>query len=82
MLTITFTTKLRQQESFHYVESVRIRSYSGPFFSGFRLSIASYSVQMRENTDLQNFEHGRNVRDTNLVQKSLESTTNIDPKII
>ena len=45
----------------HCVKNIRIRSYSGPYFPPFGLNterereirISPYSVQMRENTDLQ-----------------------------
>ena len=41
---------------YHCVKSVRIRSYSGPYFPGFGLNTeivrtSPYSVRMRENTD-------------------------------
>ena len=39
---------------FHCVNSVRIRSYSGPYFLAFGL----YSVQTREYTDQNNSEYG------------------------
>ena len=52
----------------HCVKSVRIRSYSDPHFTAFRLnteteygekrSISPYSVRMRENTDQNNSEYG------------------------
>ena len=42
----------------HCVKSVRIRSFSGPYFPAFRLSISPYSVRMRENTDQKNSEYG------------------------
>ena len=44
---------------FHCVKSVRIRSYSGSYFPAFGLRISPHSVQMRENTDQNNSEHGR-----------------------
>ena len=46
------------------VKSVRIRSFSGPFFSLIRteygeiLRICPYSVQLQENTDQKNYEYG------------------------
>ena len=49
--------------TFHCVKSVRIWSYSGPYFPAFGQNteryggISPYSVQIRENTD-QNFEYG------------------------
>ena len=33
------------------VKSVRIRSFSGPYFPAFGLNISPYSVRMRENTE-------------------------------
>ena len=44
LLPIIFSKIL---EKIHYVKSVRIRGYSGP-----------YSVQMRKNTDQNNSEYG------------------------
>ena len=49
-----------------YVKSVRIQSFSGPYFSAFGLnterygvrSIFPHSVKMRENTDQKNSEYG------------------------
>ena len=40
----------------HCVKSVRIRSFSGPFFFAFGLN--AYSVRMRENTDQKNSKYG------------------------
>ena len=45
-------------EHVHCVKSVRIWSYSGPYFNEFGLSISPYSVRMRENTDQNNSEYG------------------------
>ena len=42
----------------HYVKSVRIRSYSGPYFSTFALNTERYG-KMRENTDQNNSEYGQ-----------------------
>ena len=54
----------------HCVKSVRIRSYSGPYFPAFRLKtdilcISPYSVRMQENTDQNNFEYGHFSRSKN-----------------
>ena len=47
----------------HYVKSVRIRRFSGPYFPAFRLNteiyspysvLSPYSVRMRENTEEEN----------------------------
>ena len=48
----------------HYVKSVGIRSYYGPYFPAFGLNTErfSYSVQMRENTDRNNSEYGNFLR--------------------
>ena len=51
---IHLTEKISNQ--LHCVKSVRIRSFSGPYFPAFglnteRKSISPYSVGMRENTD-------------------------------
>ena len=42
----------------HLVGSVRIRSFSGPYFPVFGRSISPYSIQMRENTGQKNSEKG------------------------
>ena len=44
----------------HCEKSVRIRSYSGPYFPAFGLNTErySYSVRMRENTDQNTSEYG------------------------
>ena len=47
----------------HCVKSVRIRSYSGPYFPAFGLnkethSVSPYSIRMLENTDQNNSEYG------------------------
>ena len=49
-------------EYLYCVKGVRIRSFSGPYFPTFRLSISPYSVRMRENTDQKNFEYGQFLR--------------------
>ena len=52
----------------HCVKSVRIRSYSGPYFPTFELntkrygSNSPYSVRMQENTDQNNSEYGHFLR--------------------
>ena len=51
----------------HCVKSVRIRSYSGPYFPAFELntniqSKYEYSVRMWENTDQNNSEYGHFLR--------------------
>ena len=49
----------------HSVKSVRIRSYSGPYFHAFGLRIphiSPYSVRMRENTAQNNSEYGHFLR--------------------
>ena len=46
----------------HYVKSVRIRSYSGPHFSAFGLNTERYSLQMLENADPNNSEYGHFLR--------------------
>ena len=45
-------------QSFHYVKSVRISSFSGPYFPAFGLRISPYWVHMRENMDQNNSEYG------------------------
>ena len=42
--------------TFHFIKSVRIRSYSGPHFPAFGLS--PYSVRLQENTDQNNSKYG------------------------
>ena len=46
---ITFSDHILLKQDKHYVKSVRIRSYSGPYFPAFRLNTKRYeiSVQMR-----------------------------------
>ena len=48
--------------SWHCVKSVRIPSFSGPYFLAFGLSISPYSVWMWENTDQKNCEYGHILR--------------------
>ena len=49
---------------YHYVESVRIRSFCGPYYPTFALNaerysrISPYSVRMLENTDQKNSKYG------------------------
>ena len=51
-----------KHQNMHCVKSVRIRSYSGPYFPAVELikihCISPYSVRMRENTDKNNSEYG------------------------
>ena len=44
----------------HYVKTVRIRSYSGPYIPhlDWTRSISPYSVRRRENTNQNNSEYG------------------------
>ena len=44
--------------NYHCVTSVRIWSYSGPYFSAFGLNTGRQSIRMRENTDQNNSEYG------------------------
>ena len=57
----TALAKLKKQNSktfnFHWVKSVRIWSFSGPYFH-VSLRISTYSVQMREKTDQKNSKYG------------------------
>ena len=41
----------------HCVKSVRVRSYSGPYFPAFGLNAEKYEVRMRENTNQNNSEY-------------------------
>ena len=55
----------------HCVKSIRIRSYSGPYFPEFglnteRYSISPYSVWMRENEYQNNSEYGHFSRSENV----------------
>ena len=64
----------------HCVQSVRIRSYSGPYFSAFGQNTERYpySVRMRENTNQNNSEYGHILRnDKFLTLRNLEA----EPKI-
>ena len=52
---------------FHYVKSVHIRSFSGPFLPAFGLNTERYpasinSLRMWENTDQKNSEYGHFLR--------------------
>ena len=40
------------------MESVRIRSFSGPHFAALGLNTGRYSVRVRENTAQKNSEYG------------------------
>ena len=42
----------------HCTKSVRVRSYSGPYFPAFGLNMSPYLVRMRENTDQNNSKYG------------------------
>ena len=42
--------------AYHVLKGVRIRSFSGPYFSAFGLNKSPYSDQMQENTDQKNSE--------------------------
>ena len=59
----------------HCVESVRIRSYSGPHFPAFGLilRISPYSVQMWENTDQNNCKYGHFLRSEYILLKLQKS---------
>ena len=64
----------------HCIKSVRIRSYSGPYFPAFGLnsdirSISPYSGRMWENTDQNNSEYGHFSRSNSFIDitKSLNS---------
>ena len=41
------TNITQKDKNSHCVKSVRIRSYSGPYFSAFRLNTESYGVSLR-----------------------------------
>ena len=45
------------EKTLHCVKSVRIRSYSGPYFLAFGLNAEIYSVRMRGNADQNNSEY-------------------------
>ena len=53
--TICIRTSSQHQDC---VKSLRIQSYSGPYFPTLVLRISPYSVRMRENTDQKNSEYG------------------------
>ena len=42
----------------HWVKSVRIRSFSGPYFPIFELNTERCSVRILKNTDQKNSKHG------------------------
>ena len=56
------STKGRKVSNPHCVKSVRIRSYSSPYFPSFGLnterSVSPHSVRMQRNTDQNNSEYG------------------------
>ena len=57
MQVLLVLSSLLSFEKLRKVTSVRIRSFSGPYFSAFGLNISPYSVRMRENTDQKNSEY-------------------------
>ena len=66
---------------YHCVKRVRIRSYSGSYFSRIRTeygelrSISTYAIQMRENTNQNNSEYGHFLRSVcNFWHKYLENS--------
>ena len=48
------------------MKSVRIQSFSGPYFPAFGLNTSPYLVRIRENTDQQNSEYGHFSRSKNI----------------
>ena len=54
----------------HCVKSVRIWSYSGPYFTAFGLRISPYSIRMLENAEQNNSEYRHVSRS---YQRSLEA---------
>ena len=59
LFSVNVPFKIMRKHS-HCVKSVRIRSYSGPYFPAFGLNAerSPYSVQMQEKTDQNNSEYG------------------------
>ena len=59
LFSVNVPFKIMRKNS-HRVKSVRILSYSGPYFSAFGLNTerSSYLVQMQEKTDQNNSEYG------------------------
>ena len=57
---MTWEGKVYQTNEWHCVKSVRIRSYSGPYFLAFGLNTDRYSVRLRirENTGQKNSKYG------------------------
>ena len=60
------------------IKSIRIWSYSGPYFPVFRLNtmryeVSLYSVQMRENADQINSQYGHFLRSEVIGKKFLNS---------
>ena len=56
------SNRQKHSEKLHCLKSVRIRSFSGPYFPAFGLNTERYSVSlpsvpMQENTDQKNSEH-------------------------
>ena len=69
---LTSALLMRPSDPLHCVKSVLIWSFSGPYFTAFRLnmescSVSPYSVRMRENTDQKNSEYGHYARSVNHV---------------
>ena len=58
LFSVNVPFKIMRKHS-HCVKSVRIRSYSGPYFPAFGLNAerSPYSVQMQEKTDQNNSEY-------------------------
>ena len=61
--TVLFAKRNTNRKHKYCVKSVRVWSYSGPYFPAFglnteRYGVSPYSVRMRENTDQNNSEYG------------------------
>ena len=61
------SNRQKHSEKLHCLKSVRIRSFSGPYFPAFGLNTERYSVSlpsvpMRENTDQKNSEYEQFLR--------------------
>ena len=63
---------------YHCVKSVRIRSYSGPYFPTFGLNTDRYSVsvRMRENMDQNNSEYEHFLRSVYVCFREIVETWN------
>ena len=70
--TILSTSFSSLFDKIHCIKSVRIRSYSGPYFPALR-SISLYSVQMREYADQNNSAY-RHFTQWQFVQKTSDVT--------